>query len=506
MINITKSNLCYIYSLLFLLIYKQAVGMVVAEPFVKAGTAKLTGSIKSLSGSSKDSIFINVTIPHPISGEYAKYKAFVDRTGNFSIEVNVETVVSLIALNTSLAPEKYLLVKLKSGTVTNLDIAYKSNFGIENIHVTPSMNQNDVIHGFEVQNKMIGYRSGRTPEPLYNKSTDYFLNYVKNALSERLAIVNNDTLISKELKDVLIKDQRLIVYYSFVFDYKDQMILNYRNTNVDKSKEPSIEKIDKTYFRFLKDLNLNDQQYLYCFNFLEFQKEILGNEILALPAIGESDIPSWLASVKAILSDLVGFKNGSYYDILAANSYAKQLNEEVKPLTEKQKKNIINYWKKGEIAKILFRKNKQVIEQDMLKSPFFVNDVSSVANEKVIETIVSKHKGKAVFIDLWATWCAPCLDAMQQFRSTKDNFRNKDVAFIYVTNGSSPRKLWEQKIKGIGNEHYYLNGSQWNYIMKNFEFEGIPSYLLYNKKGVLVNKFIGFPGSEEVKRMINSLL
>ena len=134
---------------------------------------------------------------------------------------------------------------------------------------------------------------------------------------------------------------------------------------------------------------------------MEFQKVFLQNETLNLPKIVDSDIPSWLKNVKSILADVVGFDNGQYYDILVANAYALQLNEELKPLTEKQKENIKKYWKNGEIAKILFRKNQQVIEFDKFKSPAVVNDVSSVPDNKVIETIVDKHKGKVVLIDLW---------------------------------------------------------------------------------------------------------
>lgn len=74
-------------------------------------------------------------------------------------------------------------------------------------------------------------------------------------------------------------------------------------------------------------------------------------------------IPSWLANAKALLSDLVGFKDGPYYDILAANVYGRQMTEDVRLLTDKQKKNIADYWKEGEIAKILLRKNQQVIEK-----------------------------------------------------------------------------------------------------------------------------------------------
>ncbi|MXV15041.1 TlpA family protein disulfide reductase [Hufsiella ginkgonis] len=481
--------------------------MATDTPTIVAGTCKITGRIISPHDTNKNNILIVITVLHPISGENVRHKVLVDRSGKFSIDVEVETATSLVGLYISLKLENTFLVKLTSGGVTNIDITYNSDYEIKNIDVTPAgMTQNDMTQGLEVMSKMIGHRSGRTPEPLHEKSTDYFLNYAKTILSERLAIVNNDTLISKELKGVLSRDFCLFLYNAHVFDYEEYMMLNYRNLKDNKGKKPEIKKIDRSYYHFLKDFNLNDPQYLYCFTFPEFQKTILQNEILGLPVIGESDIPAWLAKAKVILSDLVGFEDGLYYDILAANAYGRQLNEEIKPLTEKQKEHIVNYWKNGEIAKILFRKNLQVIELNKLKSPTIINDISLVSNDKVIETIVAKHKGKVIFIDLWATWCAPCLEAMQEFRGAKGEFRDKKVAFVYLTNGSSPRKLWEEKIKGIGNEHYYLTASQWEYIMNHFEFEGIPSYLLYNKKGVLTNKFTAFPGNKEVKEMISGLL
>jgi hypothetical protein len=120
--------------------------------------------------------------------------------------------------------------------------------------------------------------------------------------------------LSKELNEILSKEISLFMYNSHVFDYESEMMLNYRNVN-NEDKMPNIQKIDKTYFRFLRDFKLNDPLYLYAFSFLEFQKTILQNEILALPEIGESDIGSWLLKIKAIMADLIGFNDGQYYDV-----------------------------------------------------------------------------------------------------------------------------------------------------------------------------------------------
>lgn len=497
----------FICSLLFLLSCQLAIGMDVDKPTILAGTAKITGRIITPDGINKDSVLVTIGVPLPISGELAQYEAIVDRSGNFSIDFDVETDSTLIGLYSSINPYKAIMITSINGGVTSVDITYNSDLDIKSIAATSAMNQNDMRWSMEVLNKMIDYRSGRATKPLYDTSIDEFQNYAKNAVSERLSIfLDKDTLLSKEFKGIVSKEFRLFMYNAHVLDYEVEMTRNYRNATGNTTDKPEIQKIDKSYFRFLKDFNLNDPQYLQSFAFSEFQNAILQNEVLGLPEIGESDIHTWLASVKVILADLVGFDHGSYYDILAANAFARQLNEEVKPLTEKQKEHITHYWKNGEIAKILFRKNKQIVELNKVKSPTVINDISSVPRDKVMEAIISNYKNKVVFIDLWATWCGPCLDAIKQFSSSKADFRDKDVVFVYLTNGTSPRKLWEEKIKGIGNEHYYLTADQWKYIMEHFGFEGIPSYLLYNKEGMLINKFTGFPGNDAVKDMINSLL
>lgn len=493
-----------ISGLLFFLSGKAPVYTAIGTPKIKAGTTRVTGRIINPGGARQDSILLTIGVLHPISGEYVKYEALTDRSGKFSIEVDVETDITLIGLYTSLR-RKSIFVKVTSGGINNIDITYNSNFDIEKLDVKPAgLSQTDMTKSLGRIDEMMEYHG--KPTALYDKSTDVFLAYVKTALAKRMEILNNDPLLSKEIKGILSKDFRLFQYSGFVFDYEKYMVMNYRNVSRDTVNKPDIQKIDRSYFRFLRDFKFNDPQYLICFSFLESQRKILQNEILGLPKIGETDIPTWLAKVKVILADLVGFRDGQYYDILAANAYGRQLNEEVRPLSEKQKQNIGDYWKNGEIAKILLRKNRQVVELDKYKSPVVVNDISSVPKAQVMETILAKHKGKVVFVDFWATWCGPCLDAMTQFRSTKNEFHGKDVAFVYLTNGSSPLKLWEEKIKGIGSEHYYLTGDQWEYVMNQLQFQFIPSYVLYNKEGALINKFSGFPGSEEVKKMIDGLL
>lgn len=126
----------------------------------------------------------------------------------------------------------------------------------------------------------------------------------------------------------------------------------------------------------------------------------------------------------------------------------------------------------------------------------------------MIDEIVAKYKNKVVVIDFWATWCGPCKDALSKMKSLKKELVKQDVMFVYITNGTSPKQLWENQIQAIGGEHYYLNEEQWNSILnsKQYGFEGIPTYLIFDKEGKLKQKMTGFPGSEEMKKMILELI
>ncbi|MFD2965794.1 TlpA family protein disulfide reductase [Sphingobacterium bambusae] len=500
-----KTKLICICSLLVIFSCELTRGSCIDTASIVAGTSKITGDISTLDNVNRSDISVIVQVPYMISGEHINYETVVDRSGNFSLEFDVEAKKTIVSLYADIDPSKVFTIEVLNGNVTKVNISYDSSLNAKFTEVKPLQNKRDISRTIELLHKMLTYRT--EPIPLYNKSPDEYLNYIGRAVSERLEIfVNKDTSLSKEAKEGISDELRLLMYAHHALDYNNEMTRNYYNVTQDRESEPEIHQIDRSYYRFLKDLNLNMPDFQQRFAFPEFQRYILRDEVLDIPLIGDKEITTWIASVKDILADLINLNEGSYYDILAANVYARQLNEELKPLSQRQKDNITKYWKNNEVSKILFRKNEQVTDLNKVKSPVVINETPQVPNNKIMETIVSKYKGKVVFIDFWATWCGPCLEAMRKFRDTKAEFLDKDVVFVYITNSSSPPKLWEEKIKGIGNEHYYLTDDQWIQIMDDFDFESIPSYLIYNKERELTTKFTGFMRNDEVKEVINNLL
>ena len=134
----------------------------------------------------------------------------------------------------------------------------------------------------------------------------------------------------------------------------------------------------------------------------------------------------------------------------------------------------------------------------------FYQKFDDVAPENILQTILDKYKGKAVLIDIWATWCGPCRAGHKSMAPLKEQMKGQNVQFIYITSPSSPLATWQEMIKDIDGDHYYLTQEQYRHILEKYESEGIPTYAIYNTKGEQTFKHIGFPGNDAIRRELEA--
>ena len=109
----------------------------------------------------------------------------------------------------------------------------------------------------------------------------------------------------------------------------------------------------------------------------------------------------------------------------------------------------------------------------------------------VMKKILEKHSGKAVFLDIWATWCGPCRMGHEQMKPMKEELKGHDVVFVYITPPSSPVGTWNEMITEIDGEHYYLSNEQTQAIMSTLQSTGFPTYAIYDRAGNLTFKDTG---------------
>ena len=109
-----------------------------------------------------------------------------------------------------------------------------------------------------------------------------------------------------------------------------------------------------------------------------------------------------------------------------------------------------------------------------------------IAAKNFVATLQNAFPNKALILDIWATWCRPCIVDMERSPSKKAAMKDLPVEVIYIaiSDGSSQQK-WEQtvdKLKVSGN-HIYIGEALAASLLKDFNLFGYPSFIFIDKNG-----------------------
>ncbi|MDE5595134.1 MAG: TlpA family protein disulfide reductase, partial [Muribaculaceae bacterium] len=111
--------------------------------------------------------------------------------------------------------------------------------------------------------------------------------------------------------------------------------------------------------------------------------------------------------------------------------------------------------------------------------------------DKLLQEIISPHRGKIVLIDFWGTWCPPCRAAIAESSELYKRLKDFDMVYVYLAN-NSPENTWrnlieEYNVKGENVFHYNLPAEQQAEIERALNINAFPSYRLVDKEGNLLD-------------------
>lgn len=127
----------------------------------------------------------------------------------------------------------------------------------------------------------------------------------------------------------------------------------------------------------------------------------------------------------------------------------------------------------------------------------------------ILKTILEKYKGKTVYVDIWATWCAPCLAEMGNAKILRDSLKNeKEAVFVYICISSTDKATWKKLLAShqIEGDNYYLNMEQSRELSNSLDIKSVPHFVLVNKAGEIVANNTSTPGDPTTITAIKALL
>jgi thiol-disulfide isomerase/thioredoxin len=118
-------------------------------------------------------------------------------------------------------------------------------------------------------------------------------------------------------------------------------------------------------------------------------------------------------------------------------------------------------------------------------------DMTDVTPDNILQTILDRYKGKTVLIDIWATWCIPCMQGHKEMKPLKEELSDKDIVYVYLTSTTSKYDEWKKYITDISGEHYFLTKEQLDGIFQQLDKNGYPTYAVFSPNGEEVTTFTG---------------
>lgn len=145
-------------------------------------------------------------------------------------------------------------------------------------------------------------------------------------------------------------------------------------------------------------------------------------------------------------------------------------------------------------------------------SPNFVN----YENVKGGTTSLADLKGKYVYIDVWATWCGPCIREIPSLKAIEKEFHDKNIEFVSISvddgrgfkgDAAAAKEGWKKMVaeKDLGGIQIISDKGWKSDFIQGFKINGIPRFILIDPVGNVVNANAPRPSSPKLKEVLNGL-
>ncbi len=97
-------------------------------------------------------------------------------------------------------------------------------------------------------------------------------------------------------------------------------------------------------------------------------------------------------------------------------------------------------------------------------------------------------KGGLVYVDIWATWCAPCLAEHPHWDRLKESYADQPISFVAISIDDS-RELWQKVLETEEMEgHQWFTDNAWQSdFTRHFSVNSIPRFLLLDADGKIID-------------------
>ena len=423
--------------------------------------------------------------------------------GTFSKEISVTKPCDAVLQGTKLyaslylAPGKNLAITV-DGLDFNKDLAFTGTLAAENEYIVKKgegeQKSQQALNG--------AYRSPSTPAD-FKRMRD----------SIRLAdldFLGKYTSDKGKLDPAFVELQKTVIQFGYYGDMNNYpMMAGYYNT--DKPVTPA------DWYSFLDGVILDNPALLDIAEAKYFITSYVSNQAIKISGVPQEKSYNNPEVGKATFKYLLdNFKNPEFFNMLAFAS--------LKGTIDSEGPNGLDEMISLYMSRSTDEANKKAL-QEMIAGwatmapgqPAPVFNLPDI-NGKMVS--LTDFAGKYVFIDYWATWCGPCKAEIPAYKKLIEDYKNKNIVFISIS-VDKDKAAWEKMVKeGIpevdpetGKPAVPAKMIQMTWIQlhdavkynKIWLVKYIPTFVLIDTKGKIVNARAARPSNPELRGVIDQL-
>ena len=124
------------------------------------------------------------------------------------------------------------------------------------------------------------------------------------------------------------------------------------------------------------------------------------------------------------------------------------------------------------------------------------------------KTSLESLKGKFVYIDVWATWCGPCIGEIPALKEVEKEYHGKNIEFVSISiDDRKDHEKWkkmvaDKELKGI---QLFADNDWKSDFVKNYAIDGIPRFILIDNEGKIVNADAPRPSDTKLKELLKEV-
>ena len=222
------------------------------------------------------------------------------------------------------------------------------------------------------------------------------------------------------------------------------------------------------------------------------------NNYLAKKALSdekfEMDLEALFDADEATFKDALAKKKANDISMIDGKGFDETLVKMLRPSFDQEEKFLLDYYNQKVAAK----------KMEGIASPSF-----DYENHKGGKTKLEDLRGKYVYIDVWATWCGPCIAEIPHLKKVEEKYHGKNIEFVSISvDTEKDYEKWKKMVvsKELGGIQLFADKNWTSDFIKAYGINAIPRFILIGPDGKVIKADAPRPSSSLLVELLDSLV